>query len=240
MLAQSVKGSVGGSVTDTTGAAIPGAQITLVNTASGTTYNGVSTSAGVYRFPDLDLGTYNLTVTSPGFKSAVRTGVLVQINTVTAQDIQLSAGNVTETVSVNADALTLETESSDQGGVASARQIEELPLALGGVGALRSPEAFVFLQPATTGPGTANSSNGIFLSKIAGGQNYGNEVLLDGASQERSENGSSFDEEAPSVEALQEFKVTTSLPEAEYGRTTGGVEDFALKRRNQRLSRGCV
>jgi hypothetical protein len=125
--------------------------------------------------------------------------------------------------------LTLETESSDVGGVASSKQIEDLPLALGGVGALRAPEAFVFLQPATTGPGSANSNNGVFLSKIAGGQNYGNEVLLDGASQERSENGSSFDEESPSVEALQEFKVTTSLPEAEFGRTTGGVEDFAVR-----------
>ena len=64
---------------------------------------------------------------------------------------------------------------------------------------------------------------------MAGGQNYGNEVLIDGVSQQRSENGSSYDEEAPSVEALAEFKVTTSLPEAEFGRTTGGVEDFVTK-----------
>jgi hypothetical protein len=101
-------------------------------------------------------------------------------------------------------------------------------LALGGVGAMRANEGFVFLQPATTGPGVADS-NGVFLSKVAGGQNYGNEVLIDGISQERSENGSSYDEEAPSVEALAEFKVTTSLPQAEFGRTTGGVESFVTK-----------
>jgi hypothetical protein len=55
---------------------------------------------------------------------------------------------------------------------------------------MRSPEAFVFLIPGTAGPGTVNSNNGIFLSKVGGGQNFGAEVLLDGASQTRSENGS--------------------------------------------------
>jgi hypothetical protein len=141
----------------------------------------------------------------------------------------MQPGAVSEEVTVSSTGLTLETESSDMGGVVTEKQITELPLALGGVGAMRANEAFVFLQPATTGPGAANSNNGIFFSKVAGGQNFGNEVLIDGASQQRSENGSSYDEEAPSVEALAEFKVTTSLPEAEYGRTTGGVEDFVTK-----------
>ena len=94
---------------------------------------------------------------------------------------------------------------------------------------MRSPESFVFLIPGTAGPGTGNSVNGVFLSKVGGGQNFGNEVLLDGASQTRSENGSSFDEEAPSVEAISEFKVTTSVPAAEFGRTTGGIENFVIK-----------
>src|SRR6185503_933557 len=103
------------------------------------------------------------------------------------------------------------------------------PLALGGVGAMRAPEAFVFLIPGTAGPGTGNSPNGIFISKVGGGQNFSNEVLLDGASQTRSENGSSFDEEALSVEAISEFKVTTSTPSAEFGRTSGGIENFVTK-----------
>lgn len=92
-----------------------------------------------------------------------------------------------------------------------------------------SPESFIFLIPGTAGPGTGNSPNGIFISKIGGGQNFGNEVLLDGASQTRSENGSSFDEEAPSVEAIAEFKVTTNTPPAEFGRTSGGIENFVTK-----------
>ena len=228
-IGQSVRGTLAGNVTDPTGAVIPGAKIAATNSGTGQTSNTVSTSAGSFRFPDLPLGPYDVTVSATGFQSATFKGVLVQIQNTTALDVKLQPGTTTQTVTVDANAPTIETESSDLGGIVSSRQIIQLPLALGGVGALRSPEAFEFLLPGTTGPGTANSNNGIFLSKIAGGQNYGNEVLIDGASQTRSENGSSFDEEAPSVEALQEFKITTAIPEAEYGRTTGGIENFVTK-----------
>jgi hypothetical protein len=153
----------------------------------------------------------------------------VDIQNVSSLDVVLQVGATSESVVVDASTPHVESESSDLGGIVSDRQVIELPLALGGVGALRSPEAFEFLLPGTTGPGTGNSNNGIFISKISGGQNFGNEVLIDGASQTRSENGSSFDEEAPSVEALQEFKITTAMPEAEYGRTTGGIENFVTK-----------
>jgi len=227
--AQSVHGTLAGVVTDSSGAVIQGATVDIRNTSTGTKYAATTTTAGVFRFSDIDLGQFDVTVTAPGFKGSVTKGVLVQIGTVSAMTIALEPGAVSEQVTVTSEGPAIETESSDIGGVISEKQIVDLPLALGGVGAMRANEAFIFLQPATTGPGTANSNNGIFLSKIAGGQNYGNEVLIDGASQQRSENGSSFDEEAPSVEALQEFKVTTSLPEAEFGRTTGGVEDFVTK-----------
>lgn len=227
--AQSVHGALAGTVTDSTGAVIPNAAVRLVNNDTGATYAQKTTSVGAYRFPELALGKYSVRVTADGFKSSITEGVLIQINTVTALDISLQPGSISEQVTVTSQGPSLQTESSDVGGVVSEKQITDLPLALGGVGQLRSPEAFVFLQPATAGPGTANSNNGIFLSKIAGGQNYGNEVLIDGVSQQRSENGSSFDEEAPSVEALQEFKVTTSLPQAQYDRTTGGIESFVTK-----------
>ncbi len=69
----------------------------------------------------------------------------------------------------------------------------------------------------------------MFFSRLSGGQAYGSEVVLDGASITRSENGSSFDETSPSIEALQEFKVTTSTPSAEYGRSTAGFESFSTK-----------
>lgn len=227
--AQSVHGTLAGVVTDSTGAVIQGAKVSIVNSGTGAAYNDTTTSVGVFRFEDIGLGQYDVTVTAPGFKTEVAKGVLVQIATVSTRTIVLQPGATSESVTVSAEGLSLQTQSSDVGGVISERQMEDLPIAIAtGVGALRSVEDFMFLQPATTGPGLSDP-NGVFLSKVAGGQEYGNEVLIDGVSQERTENGSSFDEEAPSVEALTQFKVITGLPPAEYGRTTGGVEDFVTK-----------
>ncbi len=228
-IAQSVRGALAGNVTDATGAVLAGATITAKNTATGISRTTVSTSDGAYRFPEIALGTYDVTATAQGFSTQVQHGVEVTIGSTSALSFKLQPGGGETTVNVDASAPTIESQSSDVSGTVESRQIVELPLALGGVGALRSPEAFEFLLPGTTGPGSANSNNGIFLSKISGGQEYGNEVLLDGASQTRSENGSSFDEEAPSVEALQEFKITTAIPSAEFGRTTGGIENFVTK-----------
>lgn len=227
--AQTVYGSMAGTVTDPTGAVVAGAKVQAKSNQSGTTFDTQSTSAGSYRFPELPIGTYDVTVNASGFKPTTLTGVIVNLQITTALDVKLAVGAATESVTVNASAPTLQTESSDVIGSVTDEQYLDLPLALGGVGALRSPEAFIFLLPGNTGPGTANSPNGIFFSKIAGGQDYGSEVLIDGLSQQRSENGSSFDEEAPSVDALQQLAVTEAVPPAEYNRTTGGFENFATK-----------
>lgn len=226
--AQSVHGTLTGTVTDSTGAVISNAHVDIVNTNTAATYKGSTSSLGAFRFDDVALGTYVVTVTAEGFKTGVTKGVLVQIGSVASVTVTLQPGAVSEQVTVSSEGLTLETQSSDVGGVINEKQITELPLALGGVGAMRAAEAFVFLQPGTVGPGVADS-NGVFISKVGGGQNFGNEVLIDGISQERAENGSSYDEEAPSVEAISQFKVITSLPAAEFGRSTGGIEDFVTK-----------
>ncbi len=226
---QTNEGALAGNVLDASGAAIAGAAITAKSQDNGSEFNTTASSAGNYRFPSLALGRYTITATAPGFASVTSKDVSVRVGSTTSLDLTLKTGGASENVVVEANAPQVETESSDVGGTVDSRQIIDLPLALGGVGAMRSPEAFVFLIPGTAGPGTGNSNNGIFISKIGGGQNFGNEVLLDGASQTRSENGSSFDEEALSVEAISEFKVTTSTPAAEFGRTTGGIENFVTK-----------
>lgn len=228
-VAQTNQGQIAGTVLDNSGAAVANATVTAKSEDTGSVYTAKSSNGGAYRFPSIALGHYTLSTAASGFKENVNTGVEVRVGTVTALDISLSIGGASETVNVTSDAPTVQTESSEVGGTVSERQIVELPLALGGVGAMRSPEAFVFLVPGTTGPGSANSKDGIFINKLGGGQNFGSEILLDGASQTRSENGSSYDEEAPSVEAVSEFKVTTSTPSAEFGRTTGGIVNFVTK-----------
>lgn len=227
--AQTVFGGIAGTVTDTSGAVVPAAQVVAKNEKTGVTFNTVSTSTGAYRFPELPLGAYTVTATAPGFQQSASTGVTVNVQVTTSLNIKLQIGAAAQTVTVNASGLHLETQTSDINGSVTDQEYLQLPLALGGVGALRSPEAFEFLLPGTTGPGTANSSNGIFFARVAGGQAFGAEVLIDGVSQQRSENGSSFDEEAPSVEALNELTVTQALPPAEFSRTTGGIENFVTK-----------
>src|SRR5277367_397194 len=227
--AQTVFGSIAGTITDSTGAVVAGAKVQAVDEKSGTTLETVSTSAGTYRLPQVPIGTFDINVTAPSFQPEKLTGIQVNLQVASVVNVTLKVGAATESITVAADAPQLQTESSDISGTITADQYQKLPLALGGVGAFRSPEAFIFLLPGNTGPGTANSPNGIFFSKIAGGQDYGAEVLIDGLSQQRSENGSSFDEESPSVDALAQLTVTDALPSADYNRTTGGIENFVTK-----------
>lgn len=234
-LAQS-QGAIAGNVLDPTGALIPNAKLTAKGEATGATYEAAASSAGAYLLSNLKPGAYDVTVTADGFSASTVQGVVVQVGTTTSLNVTLQPGAVTQTVTVNGEAPTVEATTNDVGTVVTNRQVMDLPLALGTtVQSMRSPEAFVFLTPGTVGPGTNGagsngaSTGGPFESKISGGQNYGTEVLLDGASTYRSENGSSFDETAPSVEAIGEFRVETSTMPAEYGRTTGGIEIFSTK-----------
>ncbi len=227
---QENQGSIAGNVADPTGAMVAGAKLSAKGKLTGAVYESVSSSAGSYRFPNVNIGTYDLTVSAPGFKSTTLTGIVVQVASTSAVDVKLTTGAVSESVTVSADAPTVESESADIGTVVGDKQIEELPLPLGStVQNMRSPESFVYLAPGVVGPGSDSGNGGTFESKITGGQNYGTEVLLDGASMTRSENGSSFDETAPSVDALSEFKVLTSTVPAEFGQTTGGIESFNTK-----------
>ena len=227
--AQTSQGAIAGTVEDTTNATVEGAKVTATNLGTGGVTTTVTAAGGSYRFPSLLVGKYEVVATAPGFQTVRQTGVDVQVSNTTAVNFTLPVGAVTESVVVSSSATVIQSESSDVGTVIDSREVVELPLALGGVGALRSPEAFMFLAPGVTGPGTANSNNGIFISKTGAGQNFGNEVLLDGASTLRAENGSSFDEAGPSVESIREFKLLTATFPAEYDHTTGGVESFTTK-----------
>ncbi len=227
--AQSARGSLTGSVLDQSGAAIPGAKVTARDPNTGVTRTTVSSAQGSYSLPELNLGSYDVTASASGFSTQIQHGVQITIGNVSVLNLTLKAGSTETTINVDASAPTVETQSSDLGGTIENRAIEELPLALGGVGAFRSPESFEFLLPGTTGPGSANSFNGIYTLRISGSESQANSDILDGADQMRSENGSEFDEEAPSVEAIQEFKLTTGIPTAEYGREEGGIESFVTK-----------
>src|SRR5262245_35457944 len=98
--AQKITGTIRGTVTDQTGAVIPGAKVTVTNEDTGLTRGGITTSAGIYAFAELPVGSYSVRVENTGFKSEVRTKVVLNVAEARAVDIQLSTGDVSEVVNV--------------------------------------------------------------------------------------------------------------------------------------------
>lgn len=223
--AQSDTGSLNGTVSDITHSVIPGATVTLKETNAGTAYSAKTTKAGNYLFAAVRPGHYTLTVKAAGFRTYVRQGLRIFIGSSVTQNVELHPGAVTQTVTVSGAAPELDTSTSSIATVISQRQVEQLPLAVGG--SLRSLQALEFLVPGAVGPGTAG---GTTYAKLNGGQDEGSDYLLDGISTQRSENGSSsFDQTTPSVEAVQEFRVDITGMPAEYGDTTGGIANFKTR-----------
>jgi len=219
--AQLDTGSISGVVADSAGKVIPAAAMTAKESATGTAYSTVSSSTGYYVFPSLRPGSYEVTSQATGFKIQAYTGVVVAVGVSTAQDVTLAVGATSETVTVEAGAQTLESESSDVGVSIQPQQVEELPLTAGG---FRSLETLVYLAPGVVGFGQASSTDPI---KINGGQEEGTDFLIDGITTNRAENGSgSFGIVSPSVDAVNEFHITLSGLPAELGRTTGGISNF--------------
>jgi len=228
-VAQLDTGSISGIVTDPSGGAVKDVTITAKEISTGTTYKTVSSATGYYVFPSVRTGTYEVRAEpSASFKTALYSGVVVTIASHVAQDITLAMGAVTETVTVTANNLTLETETSEVDASITHDQVYDLPLAV--TGALRSISTLEFLVPGAVGPGTSSGGSGFQMTKIAGGQTEGTDYLVDGITTNRMENGSgSFDAVAPSVESIQEFHVDISGMSSEFGRTTGGLANYKTR-----------
>jgi hypothetical protein len=228
-LAQINSGSMSGTVSDTTGAVIPNAKITATEAQTGTVYNTVANSAGIYTLPTLLPGTYTVKVIAQSFKEEDVKGVLVAVSNRTGRDFTLQPGDSETTVTVEANGPALDTQSSDVGTSISQQQVEDLPIPTGS--ALRSLTTLTFLTPGAVGPGT---NGGTVYTKIGGGQTFGSDNLIDGLSTQRSENGTGFfDQMTPSVDAI--------------GRSSGLLWPHHRRHRqlqdqvrHQRLSRHCL
>ena len=218
--AQVNNGSIGGSVLDPGGAAVPGASVAAVNQGSGQTFQTQSSDAGLYVFPSLPTGIYEITAEQAGFKKLTQGGLEVRVAQRLALDLTLEIGAVTETVEVTAAPPLLEATTSERGQSFSPKFMSTLPLFTGGI---RNPEAFVSYMPGVTTGGGNQSING------SGGRSK--EVLIDGASLTIPESGGvvfNF----PAAEMFGEFKLITDTYSAEHGRFGGGVETFVSKSGN--------
>jgi len=217
-VAQLNRGTITGTVTDSTGAVIAGARIQARNTATSAVYESQSTDAGVYTLPNLPVGTYEVSVESSGFKRFVAPDLKLGATDVLRVDAVLEVGAVTETVEVTAQLARIQTDSPQVGTSLSHASIVDLPLSISGA---RSPEAFAY----SLTPGVIGTS---WIGHINGSTTASKEVLLDGASVSTYRAGH-FGESSVSMESVEEFRVQTSGMSAEYGRMQAGVFNFVMK-----------
>jgi hypothetical protein len=235
--AQEYRATLVGSVTDQSGAAVPGTRLTVTNTETGVSVISPANDQGRYVIPFLLPGRYKVHVEQPGFKSFERGPVELRINDRVELNIVLEVGELSDKVTVTSEAPLLETSSSSRGQVIDNRKITDLPL--NG----RNPFELVNIATGVQYSGSSltyfrpfdNGSINDF--SINGGQHSMNEVQLDGVPNNAIANYGNVQQVAyvPPVEATQEFKIQTNTYDAQYGRTGGGVISLSIKPGTNRL-----
>ena len=165
------RGTIRGTVTDPSGAAVPEATVTIRNVNTGLTQTAQTAADGAYSALYLPVGTYTVTTQKQGFQKAEASNVSVNVNTVSAVDITLTVGSIDQKVEVTSQAPMLETQGANLGRIMDAKTLEDLPLTIGG--GMRSTTAFIQLMPGVLGSSGDN--------RIAGGLASGESYRLDGS-----------------------------------------------------------
>jgi hypothetical protein len=234
LYAQVSGATLSGTVTDTSHAAIPKAQVSITAVATGVTRRITTDSAGFYTTPNLLPGSYEVTVTAPGFSTEIRKGITLTVGAQQVLDIGMTVGQITQSVQVTAEAPQVELASSAISAEVNSTTVRELPL--NG----RSWTDLAALQPGVTSIETqptftvgADRGNRGFGSEIAvtGARPQMNNYRLDGLSMNGYSNsgpGSVLGGQL-GVDAVQEFSVLTTNYSSEYGRTAGGVINAVTK-----------
>src|SRR6267378_794841 len=217
-----------GIVKDTSGGVLPGADVTATQTDTGVKRSVVTDSAGAYTLTNLPIGPYHLEVSLTGFKSYLRTGIVLQVNASPTINVELSLGTVEETVQVQAESPLIETRNMGVGQVMDNKRIQELPL--NG----RNPADLLQYLPAAVPQPALNATSRSFggtqgglAYSIAGGQSYGVAYVLDGATHNNPYDNLNLP--MPFPDALQEFKVETSALTAQNGMHSGAAVNAVTK-----------
>ena len=222
--AQSDQGTITGTISDSTGAVVPSAPIQITNTLTGATYNGGSSGTGNYVM-GLPTGTYEMTVTVQGFKKYVHPNIVLPVAQTLRLDVSLEVGAATDTITVNAEATLLQTESGEVSHNVSASTLNDLPvLQIGGSSAtgVRNPYAVVNLIP-----GSSNLAADVYV-RINGTPSSTQSFKIEGQDA-YSGIYTSQSWTQPSVDAIQEMSIQTSNFAAEYGQAGGGVFNVTMR-----------
>ncbi len=227
-LAQFETASVLGYVRDSSGAALPGATVTLIDIDTKTQAVAVTNGQGAYEFTDVKVGHYQVTAGLKGFDMTKTEDFTVQVNARQRVNVTLKVGSATETVEVTAAAALLETDSSERGQVINTREVENLPLngrAYADLAALVPGVRRNILENSTDSSRDASFN-------VNGQRSEFNNFLLDGLDNNAygtSNQGFSNQAIPPSPDAINEFRVETDNYSAEYGRSAGAVINVSIR-----------
>ncbi len=222
LAAQSITGSITGVVTDSTGAVIAGAEVTVTNIGTNIRSSAKTDGTGNYTVALLPRGEYKVEVVATGFKHFVQEGIILQVQQTARVDVQLIVGGLTESVLVTADAAKLETENATLAKVVDNRAISNLPLNT------RNVYTLVFLTPGVTG--TVGNSYGEMRYSVNGARQRTMDTMIDGVSAAHpTVNGFAGISVFPSVDAVEEFKLLGADYPAEFGRSLGSVLNVVFK-----------
>ncbi|MGD0733718.1 MAG: carboxypeptidase regulatory-like domain-containing protein [Terracidiphilus sp.] len=224
-----VAGSISGTVKDPAGSVVAGAHVTAEEVSTGLVYQAESNGNGYYSLPVLPVGRYDLVVEAQGFRAYRRKGVVLDTNAALTLDAALEVGSATETVSVNDDALHVETVETQLGQVITGREMEAVPLNGRSFTDLLSLQAGV--APASTITSSTVQDVGATTLSPSGTLNPGT-ISVNGQREFANYfgvNGSDVEEDVnagtaiiPNLDAISEFRIITSNFDAEYGEFSGG------------------
>ena len=227
--AQETRASLGGIVADASGSAIPGVTMQITNAGTGVAIKTTTNDAGLYRFLFLNPGKYKLVATHSGFKTFERDNIELSVAQDGSLPVVLDVGAQTERITVTSEAPLIDAEKADRGFVVDSQLMVDMPINT------RNPIMLAAMANGITPTGGStldqkpfsNSADGSW--SVNGGVGSTLEFLLDGAPNNTIYNGVSTVAHVPSVDAVAEFKVTTSIYDAQSGHTGGGAINISIK-----------
>jgi Carboxypeptidase regulatory-like domain len=225
--AQGDRGTITGTISDPAGAVVASAPVQAKNLATGAVYDAASTDTGNFTLSQLPAGGYEISVTVPGFKKYVRTGLTVEVAATVRVDIALEVGSAQESVTINAEAPLLKTESGEMSHNVATETLDTLPVL--GVGAsaagssgIRNPTAVTALLPGTFVIPNSNV-------RVNGAPGNTASYRIEGQDSTNGQVPATQAQNQPSVDAIQEVTIQTSNFAAEYGQVGGGFFNYTMK-----------
>jgi hypothetical protein len=219
---QAATTSLRGTVTDSTGAVIPNAQVVLLNAALGTSRTEKTGPQGQYQFQSLSPGTYTLTITAPGFRTYTRTSLQLLVNLPATVNSQLEVGQATQTVTVSASTVALNTTDATLGNAVNNSTIEALPMEGRNVPDLLSLQPGVLYLGGSQTPSSTTTSNDSRSGAVSGTRSDQNNIVLDGVEDNNTLESYAFNGVLRStLDSVQEFRVTTTDSNADSGASAG-------------------